>query len=652
MCGIAGFYPLKQDCNNQEACAIARAMAHKLTHRGPDSGDIWQNSDNGLTFIHRRLAIIDLSDDGAQPMASPSGRYIVTFNGEIYNYREMRQELENYNIQFRGSSDTEVMLAGFDQWGIEKTVEKLNGMFAFGLYDRKDNVLHFARDRFGKKPLYVGWAGQSLVFASELKAFHAQPDFEKKINQDALAIYMKYGYVHAPYSIFENIWQLLPASMLSLSLGNIKASENLATQMKSYWSLKDVAQNGLNNQITKTAEEITGEFESKLEHTVAQRMISDVPLGAFLSGGIDSSTIVALMQKQSSVPVKTFTIGFEQEGFNEAEYAKQIANHLGTDHQEFYVSDQDALDVIPRLSQIYDEPFADQSQIPTYLISKMAREHATVVLTGDGGDEILAGYNRHTKIPPLWNKVAGLPHPIRRAFCQILNCAPEKFYGLLKSNNPHFGAQVKRALGLLGLKDTNEIYDVLVSGWQEGDKAVLNGKMPFIPLHDKEQFPENMSFLDEMIFGDTLSYRSNDLMVKTDRATMAASIEARAPLMDYKLAEYAWRLPIDMKVRNGQGKWLLRQVLKKHIPEELYERPKMGFNVPLNQWLHGSLNDWAHELLDTHKLKNQGLFDVDMIRGAWNDFENNSKTCDGIQTSRKDLWTILMFQSWYEEYMT
>ena len=647
MCGIAGFYSCRADNNRQEDFHVAQNIAQSLTHRGPDRGDIWQDNNSALTFIHRRLAIIDLSDDGAQPMASPSGRYIATFNGEIYNYREIRQELENYNIQFRGNSDTEVMLAGFDQWGIEKTISKLNGMFAFALYDQKEKQIHFARDRFGKKPLYVGWVGKSLFFSSELKACHQHPEFEKKINQDALAIYMKYGYVHAPYSIFENMWQLLPASMLSLNLDGLDPNINLASKMKTYWSLKDVAEQGQRNPNKKSPNQIIYEFEGKLEEAVSQRMLSDVPLGAFLSGGIDSSVVVALMQRQSLESIKTFSAGFEQEGFNEAEHAKKIAQHLKTDHYEFYISDQDALDVIPRLPQIYDEPFADQSQIPTYLISKLAREHATVVLTGDGGDEILAGYDRHTKIPPLWEKVSGLPHGLRRMLCGAMNMLPQEFYGRLKKDNPHFGAQVKRTLGLLGLHNTNDIYDALVSGWQDGDKSVLNGLLPDIPLHDKNQWPEDMSFLNQMIFGDILSYRPNDLMVKTDRATMAASIEARAPLMDYKLAEYAFSLPDEMKIQGGQGKWLLRQILKKHIPEHLYERPKMGFSVPLNQWLRGPLNDWAQELLDEKRLKDQGLFDVSMVRAQWDNFQNNL----GFQPPRKDLWSILMFQAWHKEWM-
>lgn len=650
MCGIAGFYNLKAGQNRQESLNIAQAMERSIVHRGPDGGDVWQDEQNGLTLIHRRLSIIDLSDDGAQPMASPSGRFMITYNGEIYNYLELRQELEAQGVKFRGASDTEVMLAGFDQWGIEKTLLKLNGMFALALYDRKEKYLHFVRDRFGKKPLYVGWVGSSLVFASELKVFHAYPEFKKDINQEALAIYMKYGYVHAPYSIFDGVWQLLPASMLSLDLSGLSGlslGENLADKMKIYWSLKDVAETGVQNLSQKSDADIINEFEGKLEKAVSQRMLSDVPLGAFLSGGIDSSSVVAMMQKQSSTPVKTFSAGFEQEGFNEAEYAKKVAAHLGADHQEFYCSDLDALNAIPSLPQIYDEPFADQSQIPSYLISKLAREHVTVVLTGDGGDEILAGYDRHTKIPPLWNKIGWMPQGLRQTLCKALNLLPQEFYAALKKNNPHFGLQVKRTLGLLGMENPSAIYDALVSSWPDGDKAVLNGALPNIPLHDEAQWPNNLSFLDQMIFGDTMSYRSDDLMVKTDRATMAVALEARAPLMDYELAEYAWALPANLKVRNGKGKWVLREVLKRHVPTELFERPKMGFSIPLNGWLKGPLHEWAREMLCPKHIESQGLLDANMVAAQWDDFENNG----GLQPSRKDLWSILMFQAWHKEWI-
>lgn len=647
MCGIAGFFPLDTKHDAAQSLNIALNMHTSLAHRGPDRGDVWQDEENGLTLTHRRLAIIDLSDDGAQPMYSPSGRYIITFNGEIYNYLELRRQLEIYGIALKGKSDTEVMLAGFDVWGIEQTIAKINGMFAFVLYDRQEKYLHFVRDRFGKKPLYLGWAGKSLVFASELKGIMAHPDFVRQINNDALSIYMKYGYVHAPYSIFNGIWQLLPASILSINLANVSAGENLASKMKIFWSLKSVVEEGLKHPIRKSDVIITQEFENKLMHAIDERMIADVPLGAFLSGGIDSSIVVALMQKKSTAPIKTYTIGFEQKGFNEAEYAKKIATHLRTDHHEFYVSDQDALDVVPQLADIYDEPFADQSQIPTYLISKAARGQVTVVLTGDGGDEILGGYDRHTKIPALWNKTQWMPHLLRKNICQILNLPTQEFYGLIKMNNPQFGAQVKRAISLMGLKNADDIYDALISSWPEGDKAVIHGQMPLIALHDKLKWPQNLDFTNTMIYGDLLSYRPNDLMVKTDRASMAVSLEARAPLMDYELCEYAWRLPAHLKIRGGQGKYILRDILKKYVPEELYDRPKMGFSVPLNDWLKGSLKEWAGDLLSPDALKNQGLLDTALINDLWKNFQNN----EDFQPVRKDLWSIIMFQAWYNRWM-
>ncbi|HPF78719.1 MAG TPA: asparagine synthase (glutamine-hydrolyzing), partial [Alphaproteobacteria bacterium] len=433
MCGITGFYNLKNDKDDAQCLKIAQAMEQAIAHRGPDGNDIWADPELPLVLAHRRLAIIDLSDDGRQPMASPTGRYMVVYNGEIYNYLELQKELEAQGRQFKSRSDTEVMLAAFEHWGINQALQKINGMFAIVLWDRKERRLHFIRDRFGKKPLYVGWAGNDLVFASELKSFHAHPDFAPEINHDALAIYMHYGYLQAPYSIFKNVWQMLPAGRMTIDVSSLKSGADLSAQMEIYWSLKSVAQNGLSRQIAANEHDIIEEFELKFQTAVNQRMISDVPFGAFLSGGIDSSGVVALMQKNASVPVKTFSIGFKESAFNEAQYAKQIAKHLETDHQEFYVTGQDALDVIPNLADIYDEPFSDQSQIPTYLISKLARDQVTVVLTGDGGDEILGGYDRHTKIPALWSKTGWVPYALRKPLMAILSSVPESFYGALKS---------------------------------------------------------------------------------------------------------------------------------------------------------------------------------------------------------------------------
>lgn len=650
MCGIAGFYSLKADKSMEDRQNIGQAMEAAITHRGPDSGDIWLDTDSSLVLGHRRLAIIDLSAGGRQPMTSHSGRYIVTYNGEIYNYQELQSELEGAGYNFKSRSDTEVMLAAFEHWGIHQALQKLNGMFAIVLWDKQQQQLHLIRDRFGKKPLYVGWAGNDFIFGSELKSLHAHPDFKAKIDRDALSLYMRYGYLHAPHSIFTNVWQLLPAARMVLDFKDLQGGEDLSKMMQTYWSLKEVSDVGRSNITHQSDDEVIHEFEGLLGKAVSQRMISDVPFGAFLSGGIDSSSVVALMQKNATSKIKTFSIGFKEEGFNEAEYAKAIAKHLETDHQEFYVSGQDALDVVPKLPEIYDEPFADQSQIPTYLISKLARSHVTVAITGDGGDEILAGYDRHTKIAALWNKISWIPYPVRKVLFTTFGLTPESFFQTLRSNNPNFGAQVKRALKLMGLKDAQSIYDALVSTGAS-QSVVMMGKTPNTVLKDKAYWPENLNFAEQMMFGDMLSYRPNDLMVKADRASMAVALELRAPLMDYKLAEFSWTLPHHMKVRNGQGKWLLRQVLKRHVPEALYERPKMGFSIPLSSWLRGPLKSWGDDLLNRERLEKQNLFNADILLKEWHDFQRGKQIGQGFQTVPKHLWSALMFQAWYDRWM-
>lgn len=648
MCGITGFINITGDKEDAARQAIGAAMAQAITHRGPDGQDIWQERESGVVLTHRRLAIIDLSDGGKQPMMSPSGRYVVTYNGEIYNYRELKSELETQGCIFKSESDTEVMLMAFDRWGIDTALKKLNGMFAIALWDRQEKYIHFMRDRFGKKPLYIGWAGNDLVFGSELKSFHAHPDFKADMNRDILALYMRYGYVHAPHCIYQNMWQVMPAGRVSLDVSSLQAGANLVEKNQTYWSLRDVTESGVAAPLGSSERDIIDGFEGLLNDAVSRRMLSDVPLGAFLSGGIDSSVVVALMQKNSAQAVKTFSIGFEEKGFNEAEHAKEIARHLGTDHHEFYVSDQDAQAVIPKLADIYDEPFADQSQIPTYLISRLARDHVTVALTGDGGDEILAGYDRHTKVADAWSKIGWMPQPARQIICGLAGALPESFYGTI-SGNPQLGAKIKRLLKLMGLKDAAAVYDALVSVRQ--NNIVLNGEAPLIPLKDPEHWPSGLNFSEQMMFGDMLSYRPNDVMVKADRASMAVALELRAPLMDDKLAEYCWRVPHHMKLRGGQGKWLLRQVLKRYVPETLYERPKMGFSVPLDSWLRGSLKSWGDDLLSHDRLKRQGLFDADVLSKEWQDFQMGKDThVKSSQAASKSLWSALMFQSWYDRW--
>ena len=642
MCGIAGFYNLKADKQSVQRQSIAQSMEKAIAHRGPDNADMWCDPDLPLILAHRRLSIIDLSDNGRQPMHSSSGRYVIVSNHEVYNYQALQTELENAGHVFRSRSDTEVMLMAFDHWGVSQAIQKFDGMFAFVLWDRKERQLHFVRDRFGKKPLYVGWAGNDLVFGSELKSFHAHPDFEAQISKPALQIYMRYGYVHAPYSIFDKVWQVLPAGRLTLDIDKQQAGENLTSKMETYWSLKNAAQQGRSRVIDLPENEIIGDLEDHIEKTVAQRMISDVPLGAFLSGGIDSSAVVAMMQKTASKPVKTFSIGFDEAQYNEAEYAKKVAGHLQTDHQEFYVSALEAQNVIPILPDIYDEPFADSSQIPTYLISKMARDKVTVVLTGDGGDEILAGYDRHTKIPALWSSVGWMPHMIRKGIMGGLSVLPEGLYG------KKMGRKVKRSLELMALKDADAIYDRLVSAWPPEQSVVARDEEDLlIPLKDEQYWPHGLNFAESMIFGDQLSYRVNDLMVKADRASMAVALEARAPLMDHHLAEYCWQLPHNMKVRSGKGKWALRQILKKHVPEEMFERPKQGFSVPLHEWLRGSLKEWGDDLLSTEALNRHGLLDNELVQSEWKNFQDNR----GFQDVPKHLWSVLMFQSWYDRWM-
>lgn len=643
MCGIAGLISMRSASAGRLSQA-GLAMHAALAHRGPDDAQIWVEQEQGIVLAHRRLAVVDLSVEGRQPMASSSGRYHIVFNGEIYNYPEIQQQLSGLGHIFKGRSDTEVLLAAIDHWGLNQTLQKINGQFAFGLWDSKNKILHLVRDRFGKKPLYVGWVGEDLVFASELKALHALEHFSPSLNQDALALYMHYGYVCAPYSIFSGIWQLLPGSRLALNVGSLRKGDDLSARMEPYWSLTQSVDEARAHPFAGSEGGQIEVFEQMLNKAVAERMVCDVPLGVFLSGGVDSTTIAALMQQHSDRPVKSFSIGFDNPAYDESPYAAQIARHLGTDHETLAVNERDALGVIPDLADIFDEPFADPSAIPTYLISKLARRQVTVALTGDGGDELLGGYDRHIHLPPLWQKIGWMPAGLRRGLAALAGRLPASFWQTL-SRDPQMERKMRRLLAVMGCPGQAEAYHHLLAAWE--DLVVPGARLPAVPVRQPASFPRGLGFADYMIFGDTLSYRVDDLMVKADRASMAVALEARAPLMDYQLCAFCWRLPLSAKIRHGQGKWLLRQVLKKYVPDSLMDRPKMGFSVPVAQWLRGDLQGWANDLLSPARLRQQGLFDEALITRVW----EAHKRGDSIDPNGRKIWTILMMQSWLDRWM-
>ncbi|MCB9988015.1 MAG: asparagine synthase (glutamine-hydrolyzing) [Rhodospirillales bacterium] len=642
MCGIFGIYKTGVHQDRQTDITSGQAMGSVIVHRGPDDKGLWQDPDTPLLLGHCRLSIIDLSAEGHQPMAAPSGRYMIAYNGEIYNFPELRKTLEDAGTQFRSRSDTEVLLAAVDHWGLNQTLQKINGMFAFALWDRKDRVLHLVRDRMGKKPLYIGWAGRSLVFASELKALRQHPDFKKTVNRNTLTAFMRYGCVPAPHCIYENVWQLLPGYRLTLAMETVVPGQDMVPLMEPYWHMPRIIEEARQNPIRTDEQTQINQFESLLEQCTRDRMISDVPLGAFLSGGIDSSAIVALMQKQSTRPVKTFAIGFEEQGFDEASHARAIAQHLGTDHHEHYLGAREALDVIPRLPDIYDEPFADASQIPSYLVSRFARQHVSVALTGDGGDEMLGGYLRHSVVPDFWKRVGWLPRPLRQTMAAAIKARPPQKWDTLIPGQPQIGERLYKIAELLPLKGAEEIYTHLVSQWSPPETVVRDGKEPLIPLTDPAWHPRHLGFTGRMMVGDALSYLPNDILTKVDRASMAVSLEARAPLLDRRVFEHCWRLPQNMKIRDGKGKWLLREVLARHVPRELFERPKQGFTIPVAEWLRGDLRPWAENLLDEKRLVEEGYLRPLVVRQTWRDH------LDGKGRNGHKLWAVLMFQAWLD----
>lgn len=626
MCGFSGFlYPKSSFFDSQGAL---RKMGRAIAHRGPDDHGEWLDINPVAGLSHRRLAIVDLSPAGAQPMHSVCSRYVIAFNGEIYNHIELRQKLNSLNQSpvWSGHSDTETLLACFAAWGVEKTLQSSVGMFAIALWDRQDQTLTLARDRMGEKPLYWGWQNDVLLFGSELKALKAHPAFHSDVDRNALALLLRYNYIPAPLSIYKGIEKLRPGHYVSIS-----SNQHIGSVFsKPYWSMNGIIETGLRNPFSGTQTDAISALETHLNQSISGQMLADVPLGAFLSGGVDSSTVVALMQRQSPRPVKTFAIGFDEAGFNEAEHANAVAKHLGTEHTELYVGAAEALAVIPQLASIYCEPFADSSQIPTFLVSQMARKHVTVALSGDGGDELFGGYNPYQFAPKLWQRISKLPLSLRKSAARCLSGFPTPY-------------KLHKLLEVLDASSREEFYRILVSHWCSPENVVVGAEPVPTALDTPSTWPRIDSFEHWMMAMDAQTYMADDILVKVDRAAMANSLETRVPMLDHRLVEFAWSLPLGLKIRNGKGKWILREVLYRHVPREMIERPKKGFSIPLGNWLRGPLRDWAQELLDERRLAREGYFYAAPVVRLWEEH------LSGKRDHSRQLWGVLMFQAWLEE---
>ncbi len=648
MCGIVGFASPSTENTGYFSQQALNAMSAAIDYRGPDSSGSWIDAQAHIALAHRRLAITDLSAAGHQPMWSPMQRYVLVFNGEIYNHLELRKRLPG--LAWRGHSDTETILACFDAWGIRRTLNICVGMFALGVWDTHERCLTLARDRFGEKPLYYGYQRGFLLFGSELKALRAHPSFAAEINRDALTLYMRYGYIPAPYSIYANIYKLEPGHLVQFkpTTGDLGGS-----CPEAYWSLTTTIHQARTKLFAGTETDAINELDIRLRNTVRRQMIADVPLGAFLSGGVDSSTVIALMQAQSLRPIQTFTIGFQAAGYDEADHARAIAKHLGTEHTEFYVSQDTVAPVIERLPFLYDEPFADSSQIPTFLVSQLTREKVTVGVSGDGGDELFGGYNRHIVLPHLWRRFGHFPAAIREFFGRTLMLASPHTWSRIsrvltpilprQSRVTHFGDKLQKLAGLLAARDPMQMYLEVVSHWKNPTDIVIGGTEPLVTLTRQEGWPDLDDFEQLMMALDTLSYLPGDILTKVDRASMGVSLETRLPFLDHELAEFVWSLPLQLKIRDGQSKWILRRVLDRYVPANLIERPKAGFAVPIDSLLRGPLRDWAENLLDEARLRQEGYLNPLPIRRKW------AEHISGRRNWQDSLWNVLMFQAWLEQ---
>lgn len=637
MCGIAGILLASSNADPRRL-AVVRQMTQTLYHRGPDGSGLWADDPAGIALGHRRLAIVDLSESGHQPMISHGGDFVVTFNGEIYNFAELRTRLEDRGHRFRGHSDTEVMLTAFESFGVEEALDQFAGMFALAVWDRRHRVLHLARDRLGKKPLYVALVNSALVFASELKALEVVPGFRRVIDADALAMVLRQGWIPDHRCIWRDVFKLTPGSLLSLRPADLDTLTvtGMRARTRCWWRLSQIAAAGQEHPLDPDDPEIELELARRLRLAVRERMVADVPIGAFLSGGIDSATVVALMQAQSARPIRTFTIGYCERQYDEASYAAQVARHLGTEHTEFRLSPAEACAVIPELPAIWDEPFADESQIPSLLISRLARRHVTVALTGDGGDECFGGYARHFSAHRL-AFVLGLPLGLRRAAAALTTRGTGTWQILLRSlplaDDVRQGLSSRKFASVLTSGDEHELYTRLTSLGQRTERSTSE--------RDTDPIPPLPDLASRLMYRDMMGYLPGDILVKLDRASMAVSLETRCPLLDHRVVEFAWRLPTSVKIRNGKGKSVLRQILRHYLPDRLFERPKHGFDVPIGAWLKGPLRDWAEAVLARPMLAQEGLLDLAQIRRSWEEHISGRRDC------AYEVWAVLMAEAWF-----
>lgn len=646
MCGFAGFLSRRADWTADAGEAILWRMADAIRHRGPDDGGAWTDPAAGIALAHRRLAITDLSAAGHQPMLSTCGRYVLCFNGEIYNFADLRADLEGAGeVEWRGHGDTEVLLAAIRRWGLIDALQRAEGMFALALWDRQERVLQLARDRLGEKPLYHGWqngpAGPAFLFGSELKALRHHPAFVGGIDRNVLPAYLRHGYVPAPATIHPGLSKLLPGQILTIR------RDGAAPRATDYWSLRDVAERGHRSPFAGSREEAADEVERLLAAAVRRQAVGDVPLGAFLSGGIDSSAVVALLQASSHQPVQTFTIGFAEAGFDEAPYARGIAAHLGTTHHEWQVTSDVAREAIPDLPGIWCEPFADSSQLPTLLVSRMARRHVTVALSGDGGDEVFAGYRRYVMTHRLWQRLAWMPAGARRMLGRFGASIPPGWLnrvGCRAGLDFPLGDRLNKASALIDAGTVEALYRRMISAEQQPLAWIAGAEEPPSRITALWQQMDRLDPISRMMAVDTESYLPDDILVKVDRAAMSVGLETRAPMLDRALLEFAWTLPLDYKLHGRACKWPLRRLLHRRLPPALFERPKMGFAIPLAAWLRGPLRPWVEDMLATDRLAREGYWQPERVRAAW---DRHRSGRGGLAPA---LWAVLMFQAWLDRY--